>query len=98
MPTYEYECKSCGKTFEVFQSMSAEAYKKCPPEVCSKKGSVKRLISGGSGLLFKGSGFYLTDYRSDSYKAGAKADAPASAAPVADKKKEAPPAKKEQSS
>ena len=70
--------------------MSAEAHKKCPAEVCKKQGKVKRLIGAGGGLLFKGSGFYLTDYRSDSYKAGAKADASSGT----DKKSDSKPAKK----
>ncbi len=93
MPTYEYECQTCGKTFEVFQNMSADPYLRCPPEVCKKKGQVKRLIGAGGGLLFKGSGFYLTDYRSDSYKAGAKADT--SSASASDSKKAKPKAQKE---
>jgi len=70
MPTYEYFCEKCG-TFEQFQEMSAAALKKCP--TC--KGKVERLISGGAGLIFKGSGFYVNDYgRSSEYKAQAKAD------------------------
>ena len=72
MPTYEYRCKSCGHEFEFFQDMSDSPLNKCP--VC--KGSVERLISAGGGLLFKGSGFYITDYRSESYKKAAKADKP----------------------
>jgi putative FmdB family regulatory protein len=68
VPTYEYECKKCGHRFEAFQSMTAEPLSTCPE--CS--GPVKRLIGAGAGLLFKGSGFYLTDYRSDSYKKGAR--------------------------
>ena len=58
MPTYDYFCKKCQNTFEYFQSMSDSALEKCPK--CNSK--VRRLISGGSGLIFKGSGFYLTDY------------------------------------
>jgi putative FmdB family regulatory protein len=72
MPTYEYECQKCGHRFEEFQSIKAEPLRKCPKASC--KGKVKRLISSGGGLLFKGSGFYTTDYRSESYKQGAKAD------------------------
>ena len=64
MPTYEYECEKCHHQFEKFQSMTDEPVKVCP--VCG--GKVKRLISGGGGLLFKGNGFYITDYRSESYK------------------------------
>ncbi len=59
MPTYDYICKKCRHTFELFQSMSDSPRKTCP--VC--KGVVRRLVSGGSGLIFKGSGFYLTDYK-----------------------------------
>ena len=73
MPTYEYECQKCGSRFEQFQSITAEPLTTCPDEACS--GSVKRLISAGGGLLFKGSGFYITDYRSEGYKKSAKADA-----------------------
>ena len=72
MPTYEYECEKCGYIFEEFQSINAEPLKKCRREGCD--GNVKRLFSPGAGFLFKGSGFYVTDYRSDSYKKGAKSD------------------------
>ena len=64
MPTYEYECEKCGHRFEVFQSMKDEPKKRCPK--CKGKG--RRLIGTGAGMIFKGSGFYVTDYRSDSYK------------------------------
>jgi putative FmdB family regulatory protein len=64
MPTYDYVCESCGHNFEEFQSITAEPLTDCPKCV----GKVKRLISSGNGFLFKGSGFYITDYRSDSYK------------------------------
>ncbi len=64
MPTYEYECQKCDHRFEEFQSMTDEPVKTCP--LCG--GEVKRLISGGGGLLFKGNGFYITDHRSESYK------------------------------
>ena len=70
MPTYEYECKDCGYKFEVFQNMTDKPLKKC--SVCG--GTVERLIGTGSGIIFKGGGFYATDYRSKSYKEGAKAD------------------------
>ena len=64
MPTYEYACESCGCVFEKFQSIMAN-----PVEKCTKcAGKVRRLISGGSGILFKGSGFYTTDYRGNDYK------------------------------
>lgn len=72
MPTYEYECEKCGYVFEEIQSITAEPLKKCPKEGCG--GTVHRLFSAGGGFLFKGSGFYSTDYRSDSYKKGAKSD------------------------
>ena len=64
MPTYEYECEKCGHRFELFQSMSEEPRKRCPK--C--RGKVRRLIGTGAGMIFKGAGFYATDYRSDSYK------------------------------
>jgi putative FmdB family regulatory protein len=70
MPTYEYECQKCGKHFDLFQRITEEPIKKCP--TC--KGKVKRLLGTGAGIIFKGSGFYQTDYRSESYKKGAKAD------------------------
>ncbi len=66
MPIYEYQCRKCGKIFDVLQSMSAEPLALCPEEQCEQqekgKGEVFRKISGGSGLVFNGSGFYLTDY------------------------------------
>jgi len=71
MPTYDYECTACGHTFEKFQSITAPAVKKCPS--CGKL-KVKRLIGTGAGIIFKGSGFYQTDYRSDSYKKSAQAE------------------------
>jgi putative FmdB family regulatory protein len=77
MPTYEYRCEACGHEFEQFQSITAEPVKKCP--ACSKR-KVKRLMGHGGALIFKGSGFHATDYRSASYKEGAKKDvAPAAA-------------------
>jgi len=74
MPTYEYECSSCGHRFEQFQSITAKPVEKCPE--CGK--SVKRLIGHGAGIIFKGSGFYQTDYRSKEYKEKAKSDTPTS--------------------
>jgi len=71
MPTYEYVCEACGHELEVFQSITASPKRKCPE---CKKQKLKRKIGGGAGFLFKGSGFYLTDYRSDSYKKGADAE------------------------
>jgi putative FmdB family regulatory protein len=78
MPTYEYSCEKCGQTFEAFQSIRAEAFRECPKELCRLPkwghGKVKRLPGTGAGIIFKGSGFYSTDYRSDSYKEAAKKD------------------------
>lgn len=71
MPTYEYLCKSCGHRFDEFQSMSAKELKKCPE---CKKNALERLIGAGAGVIFKGSGFYQTDYRSSSYSSDAKKD------------------------
>lgn len=79
MPTYEYICSKCGHSFETAQSIKAPALTVCPKESCPKKpwgkGKVKRAIGSGGGIIFKGSGFYITDYRSDKYKAAAKQDA-----------------------
>lgn len=72
MPTYEYKCEKCGHKFDVFQSMKDDRLTDCPLESCD--GTVKRLIGTGAGIIFKGSGFYQTDYRSDSYKQAAKSD------------------------
>ncbi len=72
MPTYEYKCNHCGVGFERFQSITAQPVKDCPE--CEEKGTVSRLISGGAGFIFRGDGFYITENRSDSYKAGQKAD------------------------
>lgn len=74
MPTYDYQCQKCGHRFEVFQSMKDDRLTDCPLETCD--GSVKRLLGTGAGIIFKGSGFYETDYRSDSYKKAATADKP----------------------
>lgn len=71
MPTYDYQCKSCGHLFELFQQMSDSVKKKCPE---CKQLQLKRLIGSGAGVVFKGSGFYETDYRSDSYKKREKAE------------------------
>ena len=76
MPNYDYVCEICGHRFEVFQSMNDAKLQDCPQEGCA--GKVKRLLGTGAGLLFKGAGFYQTDYRSSSYQAGAKSDATAS--------------------
>lgn len=74
MPNYDYECLECGKRFEVFQSMNDAKLTDCPQEGCG--GKVRRLLGTGGGIIFKGSGFYQTDYRSSSYEKGAKADKP----------------------
>ena len=76
MPTYEYQCSECGHTFEEFQSITAAAIHRCPE---CKKNKVQRLIGCGSALIFKGKGFYQTDYRSDNYKKAAEADKPQAA-------------------
>ena len=68
MPTYEYQCQKCGLKFERFQNIKEEPIRKCPE--CSSP--VKKLISAGAGIIFKGSGFYLTDYRSENYKKAEK--------------------------
>lgn len=89
MPTYEYECKKCSHVFEQFQRMSDAPLKRCPK--C--KGTLRRLMGTGAGIIFKGSGFYQTDYRSESYKKAASADTASSTAtskPATDSK----PAKK----
>ncbi len=71
MPTYDYECEACQHSFEEFQPMTAAPLRKCPK--CGKP-NLRRLFGTGAAVLFKGSGFYETDYRSESYKAAAKAD------------------------
>lgn len=90
MPTYEDVCEKCGHQFEKVQPISAKPLTVCPEELCARKrwgkGKVKRAISTGGGLIFKGSGFYTTDYRSEKYKEAAKKDvAPASAPAAASK-------------
>lgn len=95
MPTYEYECTKCKKSFEAFQSMKDDAFTTCPKEHCQQKtwgkGKVHRQLGTGAGLIFKGSGFYITDYRSEGYKAAAKSDSGSgggeSAKPAADTSK-----------
>jgi putative regulatory protein, FmdB family len=84
MPTYEYACEKCGQNFEAFQSMRDEPFRECPKELCRLEkwghGKVKRLLGTGAGIIFKGSGFYITDYRSNSYKEAAKKESPAAPA------------------
>src|SRR4029453_101276 len=80
MPTYEYACQKCGQNFDAYQSMRDEPFTVCPKTLCRQarwgKGKVRRLLGTGAGLIFKGSGFYITDYRSNSYKEGAKKESP----------------------
>jgi putative FmdB family regulatory protein len=93
MPTYEYACEKCGQNFDAFQSMRDEPFRQCPKELCRLKrwghGKVKRLVGTGAGIIFKGSGFYQTDYRSSSYKEAAKKDAPEKPATTEKSKPEA---------
>lgn len=79
MPTYEYECRKCEHHFELFQRISDAPAKRCPK--C--RGAVRRVIGTGAGLLFKGSGFYITDYRSEGYNKAKKAESAPPAAPAA---------------
>lgn len=92
MPTYEYECQKCGKTFDLFQSMKDDPIKTCPDKKC--KGRVKRLLGTGAGLIFKGSGFYITDYRSEGYKSAAKKDSTSPAPAKSESKSESKPESK----
>jgi putative FmdB family regulatory protein len=89
MPTYDYRCKACGHAWELFQSMSAKPEKACPS--CGKK-TAERLIGTGAAVMFKGSGFYQTDYRSESYKKAAAADKPSEAKSSDSKPSESKPA------
>ena len=89
MPTYDYECRSCGHELEAFHAMSAAPLTDCPG--CGKP-ELKRKIGLGAGLIFKGSGFYQTDYRSDSYKQAAKAEKESSGSDKPSKKEPKPKA------
>jgi len=93
MPTYEYHCAKCDQNFEAFQSMRDEPLQVCPKDLCrlSKwgRGKVKRLLGTGAGIIFKGSGFYVTDYRSKAYQEAAKKEAPATGGEKADTGKKA---------
>lgn len=82
MPTYDYECDACDHKFELYQSITAEPEKTCPQ--CKKK-KLRRLIGTGGAIVFKGSGFYQTDYRSDSYKKSASADSSSTSSSSKDK-------------
>lgn len=84
MPTYEYQCVKCEHRFEEFHGISEQPKLKCPK--C--RGRTRRLISGGAGLLFKGSGFYITDYRSDSYRKAARSESSSSTPATAASKSE----------
>lgn len=75
MPTYDYECDACGHQFEIYQGINDEKLKKCPQ---CKKLKLRRLLGTGGAIMFKGSGFYQTDYRSESYKKAAAAEKPSS--------------------
>ena len=76
MPTYEYECRDCHHEFELFQNITAKPITRCPK---CKKNKLHRLVGRGSGIIFKGSGFYQTDYRSDHYRKQSAADKPGAA-------------------
>jgi len=80
MPTYEYHCAKCDQNFETFQLMREEPFRVCPKQLCRLPqwghGKVKRLLGTGAGIIFKGAGFYTTDYRSNAYKEAAKKDSP----------------------
>ena len=96
MPTYEYICEKCDQHFDLFQSIKDEPLKVCPKEKCHLKkwgkGRIRRAIGAGAGLIFKGSGFYITDYRSESYKEAAKKDSPTvTSTPSSDAKPAAKP-------
>lgn len=85
MPTYDYRCDKCHQVFEAVQSMKADRFTTCPEALCKNAngwghGEVTRLLGTGAGLIFKGSGFYITDYRSEGYKEAARKDAPAAPA------------------
>ncbi|MBM3846604.1 MAG: zinc ribbon domain-containing protein [Verrucomicrobia bacterium] len=86
MPTYEYVCQKCGHTFDHFQSMTSKPLRTCPEDACGRKkwgkGPVQKQMGAGAGLLFKGSGFYITDYRSQNYKDSAKKDSSTSSTPT----------------
>src|ERR1700722_8269815 len=95
MPTYEYECSKCQHHFEKYQPITAKALTTCPKDLCPRKtwgkGKVKRAVVTGGGLIFKGSGFYITDYRSEGYKAAAKKDAASNSGGSSDSSKKDTP-------
>jgi putative FmdB family regulatory protein len=97
MPNYDYQGEKCKKSFELYQSMKDAALTTCPKEQCRQKtwgkGKVKRLLGTGAGLIFKGSGFYITDYRSAGYQAAAKSESGGADSKAGEaKKSEAKPA------
>jgi putative FmdB family regulatory protein len=97
MPTYEYVCAKCGHEFEQFQSIAADPLATCPEDACAKRkwgrGKVKRKLSTGGGLICKGRGVYITDYRSEGYKQAAKKDSEAAKPAASTDSKAATPAK-----
>jgi putative FmdB family regulatory protein len=97
MPTYEYVCAKCGHEFEQFQSIAADPLSTCLKDACGRKkwgrGKVKRKLSTGGGLIFKGSGFYITDYRSEGYKQAAKKETAAAKPAASTDSQAATPAK-----
>ena len=99
MPTYEYACAKCGHEFELFQSMKDKPLTVCPKDKCKLKkwgkGRVKKLMGLGAGLIFKGSGFYITDYRSENYKASAKKESSGGESKTTATDSKAAPAKSE---
>lgn len=101
MPTYEYVCSKCGHEFDKFQSIAEKPLDVCPKELCAQKkwgrGKVKKKISAGAGLIFKGSGFYITDYRSEKYKEAAKKDSAAAKPASESKSSESKPTAKAES-
>src|SRR5881396_3112656 len=96
MPTYEYVCSKCEHQFDVFQAITQKPLTVCPKDRSGMKrwgkGKIKRSIVSGAGILFKGSGFYATDYRSESYKEAAKKESPPAAPPATGDAKPAPKA------
>ena len=91
MPTYEYHCQKCDLNFEMFQSMRDKPVTECPKQLCRLPkwghGKVKRLLGTGAGIIFKGSGFYVTDYRSKAYQEAAKKESPPTGEKSASSKK-----------
>jgi putative FmdB family regulatory protein len=89
MPTYDYHCEKCDQNFEAFQSMRDKPFTQCPKDLCRLSkwghGKVKRLLGAGAGIIFKGSGFYTTDYRSKAYQEAAKKEAPSTASASGEK-------------